>query len=73
VKSDAGRVPGRDRARLAQRQIVLDVMLPGLDGLGAGADDYLVKPFEVRELEARVRTLLRRRVRPAAARGRKVD
>ena len=47
--------------------------LDGLDGLGAGADDYLVKPFEVRELEARVRTLLRRRVRPAAARGRKVD
>jgi DNA-binding response OmpR family regulator len=73
--------------------IVLDVMLPGLDGitvcrklreearndtpllmltardtlddkitgLSAGADDYLVKPFEVRELEARIRTLLRRR------------
>lgn len=79
--------------------IVLDVMLPGLDGisvcrklreearndtpllmltardtlddkvagLGAGADDYLVKPFEVRELEARLRTLLRRR-RGAVAR-----
>jgi DNA-binding response OmpR family regulator len=71
---------------------VLDIMLPGLDGLSvcrklreearndtpllmltardtlddkitglsAGADDYLVKPFEVRELEARLRTLLRR-------------
>jgi DNA-binding response OmpR family regulator len=72
--------------------IVLDVMLPGLDGLAlcrklreeakrdtpllmltardtvndkiagldAGADDYLVKPFAIRELEARIRTLLRR-------------
>jgi DNA-binding response OmpR family regulator len=72
--------------------IVLDLMLPGLDGLEvcrklrkeakkstpvlmltardtledklvgleAGADDYLVKPFEVRELEARLRALIRR-------------
>jgi DNA-binding response OmpR family regulator len=72
--------------------IVLDLMLPGLDGmevcarlrnearvdtpvlmvtardtledkiagLEAGADDYLVKPFDVRELEARARALVRR-------------
>ena len=29
-------------------------------GLDAGADDYLVKPFALRELEARIRALLRR-------------
>jgi DNA-binding response OmpR family regulator len=72
--------------------IVLDRMLPGLDGLAlcrklreearrdtpilmltardtqqdkiagldAGADDYLVKPFDIRELEARINALLRR-------------
>jgi two-component system OmpR family response regulator len=72
--------------------VVLDVMLPGLDGftvcesmrrndrwapvlmltardqvrdrirgLDAGADDYLVKPFEFGELVARLRALTRRR------------
>jgi DNA-binding response OmpR family regulator len=72
--------------------IVLDVMLPGIDGLtlcrrlrqdaksavpvlmltaratlddkaagfGEGADDYLVKPFELRELDLRLRALMRR-------------
>ncbi len=32
-----------------------------VDGLDSGADDYLAKPFEVDELFARIRSLLRRR------------
>ena len=32
-----------------------------VEGLDAGADDYLVKPFEMDELEARIRALSRRR------------
>jgi DNA-binding response OmpR family regulator len=72
--------------------IILDLMLPGMDGLevcqklrnearrdtpvimltardtlddkiaglDTGADDYLIKPFAIQELEARVRSLIRR-------------
>jgi two-component system response regulator MprA len=78
--------------------IVLDVAMPGVDGLevcrrlraagdrtpvlmltardaiddrvaglDAGADDYLVKPFALKELKARLRALLRRVDAPGAA------
>ena len=76
--------------------VLLDVMMPGEDGLSLcrhltearqlpvilltargeatdrivgleiGADDYVVKPFEPRELVARIRSVLRRAARPAA-------
>lgn len=36
-----------------------------VEGLDAGADDYLVKPFALRELQARLRALLRRHERGA--------
>jgi OmpR family response regulator RpaB len=93
--------PSDGFARLAEGGIdavILDVMLPEMDGfavcrqirrdsdipvvmltargdvtdrvvgLELGADDYLPKPFEPRELAARLQTVLRRRVQaPAAA------
>jgi DNA-binding response OmpR family regulator len=51
-----------------QKQSVPIIMLTALDstenivsGLDSGADDYLVKPFKIAELAARLRTLLRRK------------
>ena len=37
-----------------------DAVSDRIDGLDAGADDYLVKPFDIDELKARLRALLRR-------------
>lgn len=52
----------RDRKRTTP--ILLLTALGEVDhrvaGLDSGADDYLIKPFSFRELEARVRALLRR-------------
>ncbi|GEP04313.1 hypothetical protein MOX02_23510 [Methylobacterium oxalidis] len=50
----------------------------GVEGLEAGADDYLVKPFSARELQARVRTnlelaRLRREAEEQAAQARKME
>lgn len=65
-------LPGLDgwevcrRLRAAQRKMpILFLTAKGeiedrIRGLDLGADDYLMKPFDFRELEARVRALLRR-------------
>ena len=37
-----------------------DTLTDKIEGLDAGADDYLIKPFELEELSARIRALLRR-------------
>jgi two-component system response regulator MprA len=42
-----------------------DAVSDRVEGLDAGADDYLVKPFAIEELRARVRALLRRTGQPA--------
>ena len=42
----------------------LDSVSERVDGLDAGADDYLVKPFALDELLARIRALLRRTASP---------
>ncbi len=59
---------GGQRNGRPQPRILMLTARAGLDdrigGLDDGADDYLVKPFELRELAARVRALLRRPAEP---------
>ncbi len=71
-------MPGEDGLSLArhirQRSETPIIMLTGkgdlidrVVGLEAGADDYITKPFELREILARIRTVMRRaRPQPAA-------
>lgn len=44
-----------------------DTLDDKVSGLDAGADDYLVKPFAIQELEARLRALIRRERRQVSA------
>jgi two-component system, OmpR family, response regulator MprA len=46
-----------------------DAVSDRIDGLDVGADDYMVKPFDVGELKARLRALLRRSKAEADADG----
>jgi diguanylate cyclase (GGDEF)-like protein len=72
------KLDGRQVCRLVKRDLLLRhlpvVMVTGkgevsdrIDGLDAGADDYIVKPFEPKELLARIRMILRRTERDLEA------
>lgn len=60
------------RSRGIDTPVLIITARDGLDhrvsGLDLGADDYLVKPFETRELLARMRAVLRRRAGRATSR-----
>lgn len=62
--TDGREVLRRLRARKSPVPVLIltarDSLEDRVSGLELGADDYLGKPFELRELEARVRALLRR-------------
>ncbi len=61
------------RERLPEVPIIMLTALGTTDdkveGFDAGADDYLVKPFEMRELIVRIRVLLKRKSNPSQVAG----
>jgi len=67
-------ISGLDLVRdIRRRKLLLPILIltarsdlkSRVEGLNLGADDYLTKPFEIEELEARIRALLRRGQTPA--------
>ena len=72
-------LPGRDgfavleglRSRGCALPVVIltarDAVGDRIAGLDAGADDYVVKPFDLKELEARMRAVMRRRAGTASS------
>jgi diguanylate cyclase (GGDEF)-like protein len=72
------KMDGRQVCRLVKKDLLLRhlpiIMVTGkgdindkVDGIDAGADDYVVKPFEPKELLARIRMILRRTERDLEA------
>ena len=59
-----GQVRGRGFSTPILILTAQDALQRRVEGLNAGADDYLTKPFEIEELEARLRALLRRSTTP---------